>query len=260
MELQFAANLSILYPEKPVLERFAAAADNGFTRAELWWAYQHPAAVLREQLEAHGLSLILFNLYPGDFASGDRGLTCDPARRDEFRRALDEGLETARELRCPRINVMVGLRRDDLPREAQRACLNENLRWAAPRARDAGVTLLIEALNPRDMPGWYLTSSLEAYAILEDVNEPNVKFEYDFYHIQILEGNLTRNFLDHLGQIGHVQVADVPGRHQPGTGEINYPFVLRTIEDSTYDGCIGLEYVPLGMTEESFAWLPRGRG
>jgi hydroxypyruvate isomerase len=165
-------------------------------------------------------------------------------------------LTIADRLNCARINTMVGRTRGDLPREAQNACIIENLRWAAPRARDVGVTLLVEPLNTYDNPGFFLTTSREGFELLKEVEEPNVKLQFDFYHLQITEGDLTRNFLAHLAEIGHLQVADVPGRHEPGTGEINYPYVLSVIENSEYAGCVGLEYKPLGSTEESLAWLP----
>lgn len=255
--VRYSANISTLFTDKPFLDRFALAAAAGFTHVEFWFPYEYLLDRLRAELQTHDLRLVLFNLYPGDFAAGDRGLSCDPTRRDEFRRAIDSALEIARELECPFINVMVGLRRADLPRQIQRDCLVENLRFAAPQAREAGVTLLIEALNLGDMPNWFLTSSSEAWTILRDVDEPNVKFIFDFYHLQITEGNLTRNFMAHLGEIGHVQIADVPGRHQPGTGEINYPFVLQVIADSGYRGFVGLEYIPSGTTDESLVWLPR---
>jgi hydroxypyruvate isomerase len=257
--IRYCANISILFPDKPFLDRFALAAAAGFSHVEFWFPYEYPVDRLRAELQSHGLRLVLFNLSPGDFAAGDRGLLCDPARRDDFRRALDSALGIARELECSRINVMVGLRRADLPREEQRECIVENLRRAAPQAREAGVILLIEALNHGDMPHWFLTTSSEAWTILRDVGEPNVKFEFDFYHLQLTEGNLTQNFLAHLGEIGHVQIADVPGRHQPGSGEINYPFILQVIANSGYRGFVGLEYKPSGSTEESLAWLPRNK-
>jgi len=253
----YAANLSTLFTEVPFLDRFSRASAAGFSSVEFWFPHEYPMPTLRAQLKFNGLQLVLFNLRPGEFAAGDRGLLCDPTRRDEFRRTMDEGLHTARELGCALIHAMVGKTRPDLPRAAQYSCIIENLRWAAPNARDAGVTLLIEALNPYDNPGIFLMTSREAYNIVKDVGQPNVKFQFDFYHLQITEGDLTRNFLDHLSDIGHVQIADVPGRHEPGTGEINYPFVLNAIENSGYTGFVGLEYIPSSTTDESLQWLPR---
>jgi hydroxypyruvate isomerase len=255
--IRYSANISTLFSDKPFLDRFGLAAAAGFTHVEFWFPYEYPVDRVRAELQTHGLQLELFNLSPGDFAAGDRGLLCDPARRDEFCPALDGALKIAQELECPRVNVMVGLRRADLSREEQRGCIVQNLRWAAARAREAGVTLLIEALNQGDMPDCFLTTSSEAWTILRDVGEPNVKFMFDFYHLQITEGNLTQNFVGHVDEIGHVQIADVPGRHEPGTGEINYPFILQVIASAGYQGFVGLEYKPSGTTESSFGWLPR---
>ena len=257
MRVRYVANLSTLFTEAPFLDRFSRAAAAGFTHVEFWFAHEYPTPTLRAQLRSNDLHLVLFNLKPGDFAAGDRGLLCDPVRRDEFRRAMDEGLEIACQLDCALIHTMVGRTREDLARTVQYACIVENLQWAAPRARDAGVILLIEALNWHDNPGFFLTTSREAYSIVKDVRQPNVKFQFDFYHLQITEGDLTRNFLAHLADIGHVQIADVPGRHEPGTGEVNYAFVLNTIENSGYAGFVGLEYKPFGSTDESLKWLPR---
>ncbi len=257
MPIRYAVNVSILFTESPFLDRFGLAAAAGFSRVELWFPYEFETAVLQQALISNSLSLALFNLHPGDFAGGDRGLLCDPARRDEFHRAMDAALEIAGQLDCHQINTMVGRTIDGLERTAQTACLVENLQWAAPRARQAGVTLLIEPLNPYDQPGFFLTTSREAYTVLKAVGGPNVKLQFDFYHLQITEGNLTRNFLEHLDQIGHVQIADVPGRHEPGTGEINYPFILKAIEQSSYGGLVSLEYTPLGSTDSALAWLPR---
>jgi hydroxypyruvate isomerase len=170
---------------------------------------------------------------------------------------LTRSLEYAETLNCPRLHAIVGNLPEGLAREAARASLVENLRYAAPLAAKAGVMLTIEAVNAGDFPFFYLRRSNEAFAILKEVDRPNVKFQFDFYHLQISEGNLTQTFRAHVGEIGHVQIADVPGRHQPGTGEINYPFVLHAIEDSGYEGFVGLEYIPHGHTDEALAWLPR---
>jgi len=257
VSIHYAVNLSILFGEAAFLERFSLAAAAGFTAVEFWFPYEYPIERLSAELRRSDLQLVLFNLKPGNFAAGDRGLLCDPDRREEFRSAVTDALTIASRLDCARINTMIVRIRPDLPREAQRACLVENLKWAAPRARDAGVTLLIEPLNDYDNPGYFLTTSREGYAILKDVAESNLKLQFDLYHLQITEGDLSRNFLGHLADIGHVQIADVPGRHEPGTGEINYAHVLRLIENSGYRGFVSLEYKPLRSTEESLIWLPR---
>lgn len=257
MRLRYAANLSTLFAEVPFLDRFSRASAAGFTHVEFWFPHEYPIPMLRDELRSNDLRLVLFNLKPGDFAAGDRGLLCDITRRDEFRRLLNEGLEIAHQLDCGLIHTMVGKTRQDSTRAEQYACLVENLQWAAPRAGAAGVTLLVEALNLYDNPGYFLTTSREAYCIVRDVGQPNVKFQFDFYHLQIGEGDLTRNFLTHLPEIGHVQFADVPGRHEPGTGEVNYAYVQTIIEKSTYAGFVGLEFNPLGSTDDSLKWLPR---
>jgi hydroxypyruvate isomerase len=257
MALRYTANLTFLFGEVPFEKRIRAAATAGFTHVECMFPYAWSAQFLRDELDATGLRMELFNMYPGDFTAGDRGLLVDPQRRDEFRSGLMHSLEYAQTLACPRLHAMVGNVPEGVAWDPARACLVENLRYAAPLAAQAGVTLTIEALNAIDFPFFFLRRSAEAFAVLKEVDQPNVKFQFDFYHLQISEGNLTQTFRAHLGEIGHVQIADVPGRHQPGTGEINYPFVLRSIEESGYAGFVGLEYIPQGHTDEALAWLPR---
>jgi hydroxypyruvate isomerase len=258
MTLRYTANLSMLFTELPFEERFASAATAGFRHVEFMFPYAYDAASLRSRSTDNNLSVELFNLPPGDFAAGDRGLLADAARRDEFHRALDQALEYAAALKCPRLHAMLGNRPEGMSEEATRAAVVANLAYAAPLAASAGITLTIEALNPLDFPRFCLRHSADAFAILAEVGQPNVKFQFDCYHLQIAEGNLTHTFRNHLAEIGHVQIADVPGRHEPGSGEINYNFVLRTIGESGYEGFVGLEYIPSRSTEESLAWLPRG--
>ncbi|MBI3941811.1 MAG: TIM barrel protein [Chloroflexi bacterium] len=256
MPIRYAANLSLLFSELPFLDRFAAAAAAGFSHVEFQFPYAYPPDRLQAVLADNHLQCVLFNLSPGDWDAGERGLLCDPAHRDRFRRALDQALSYAQILDCPRLHAIVGNLAPHLPSGLAHATLVENLQYAAPRAASAGVTLTIEALNPIDNPHFFLTTSHLALTILHDVAAPNVKFQFDFYHLQITQGNLTRNFQACLPHIGHIQIADVPGRHQPGTGEINYPFVLQTIADSAYDGFVGLEYKPSGSTIDALQWLP----
>jgi hydroxypyruvate isomerase len=257
MALRYTANLTFLFVEVPFEARIRAAAAAGFKHVECMFPYAWSAQFLRGELDSAGLRMELFNLFPGDFAAGDRGLLVDPRRRDEFHGALGRTLDYAHELNCPRVHAMVGNLPEGLERAAARTSLIENLRYAAPLAAQAGVTLTIEALNAGDFPHFFLHRSAEAFAILKEVDQPNVKFQFDFYHLQISEGNLSQTFRAHVAEIGHVQIADVPGRHQPGTGEINYPFVLRAIEETAYDDFVGLEYIPHGHTDEALAWLPR---
>ncbi len=257
MSLCFSANLTFLFVEVPFEKRIEAAAAAGFKHVECMFPYGWSARFMREELDRFGLKMELMNLYPGDYAAGDRGLLIDPERRDEFHSALAQSLEYAHTLDCPRMHAMAGNMREGLSRDAARASLIENLRHAAPLAAQAGVMLTIEALNTGDFPRFFLHHSAETFALLEEVAQPNVKFQFDFYHLQIGEGNLTQTFRAHAREIGHVQIADVPGRHQPGTGEINYPFVLRAIEETGYEGFVGLEYVSQGRTDEALAWLQR---
>ncbi|MSP11860.1 MAG: hydroxypyruvate isomerase [Chloroflexi bacterium] len=256
MPIRYAANLSLLFPELPFLDRFAAAAAAGFTHVEFQFPYSYPPDLLHAAIASNNLQVVLFNLYSGDWEAGERGLLCDPAHRDHFRRALDQALSYAQTLACPRLHAIAGNLAPHLSAALAHTTLVENLQYAAPVAAAAGITITIEALNPIDNPNFFLTTSRQALAILRDVAAPNVKFQFDFYHLQITEGNLTQNFRTCLPHIGHLQIADVPGRHQPGTGEINYPFVLQTIADSAYDGFVGLEYKPSGATVDALQWLP----
>jgi hydroxypyruvate isomerase len=256
MSLQFAPNLSMLYTEVPFLERFAKAAAAGFTVVEFLFPYEFSAAAIKRQLDDLGLGLALFNINPGDFARGERGSLSHPTRRDDFRRSLDEALAYARHLGSPRLHTMVGNRLPELDTAAQLACAVENLTWAAPLAADAGVTLLIEPLNATDMPTYFVHSTAEAMQIVKGVDHPNVKLQYDVYHAQMTEGNLIATMTRLFPHIGHIQISDVPGRHQPGTGEINYPAIFAALERLAYSGPIGLEYRPDGETNASLAWLP----
>jgi hydroxypyruvate isomerase len=258
MPIRYSANLSFLFTELPFEERFTAAAGAGFSFVECMYPYELDAAALRARLQETGLQMVLFSMWPGEFAAGDRGLLTDPRRRDEFRRGLDLTLQYAQTLDCQRVHAIVGNQPAGISYEVARACLVENLREAAGPAAQIGLMLTIEPLNVFDFPQFFLRRTEEAVQILRDVDRPNVKLQFDCYHVQITQGNLTDSFMAHLPDIGHVQIADVPGRHEPGTGEISYPFVLRTIGESPYNGYVGLEYRPTTNTEDSLAWLPRG--
>jgi len=259
MPLRFAPNLTMLYTEVPFLERFARAAAAGFSAVEFLFPYEFGAAAIGQRLADQGLHAVLFNINPGDFARGERGCMNNPARQAAFRHSLEEALTYAAHFGCPRIHTMVGNHLPDLAVEAQRACAVENLLWAAPLAADAGVTLLIEPLNATDMPTYFVHSTADAMQIINAVNHPQVKLQYDLYHAQMTEGNLINTLTARLADIGHIQISDVPGRHQPGTGEINYPAIFAALERLGYDGYIGLEYRPDGETDASLAWLPRER-
>jgi len=215
------------------------------------------AADLAVRANDAGVRMVLFSMPPGDWAAGDRGLLTDPRRRDEFRRGLDTALDYAVALRCPTVHAVVGNLPPGIEHAQARDTVVGNLRVGGPVAAEAGVTLTIEPLNASDYPQFFLRRAADAISILRDVALPNVKFQFDCYHQQMSEGNLVRSFQALLPDIGHVQIADAPGRSEPGTGEINYPFVLQAIAASGYDGFVGLEYRPTGSTEASLSWLPK---
>jgi hydroxypyruvate isomerase len=252
---RFSANLTMLFTEQPFLERFGAAARAGFRAVEFVSPYAHPPGVLADLLRAHALEVSVFNLPPGDWDRGDRGLACDPRRTHEFRDGLGRAVEYARALRCDRVHCMAGLRPPGPSDEEVRATYVANLRLAAEELGRHGLTVLVEVINPRDMPGYWLTSSRQAFETMRDVGAPNVKFQYDAYHLQLVEGDLAGTLDRHLPDIGHVQIADAPGRHEPGTGEIDFPFLLRHLDELGYRGWVGCEYRPLGTTAAGLGWL-----
>lgn len=256
MALQFAPNLSMLYPEVPFLDRFARAAAAGFTAVEFLFPYEFGHAPIRQRLRDLGLQVVLFNISPGNFAEGERGYCNHPAQRDRFRRTFDQALDYAAELGSPRIHVMIGNTVEGMARAEQLACVVENLTWAAPQAAAAQVTLCVEPLNATDQPRYFVHNSTQGMEIIQAVNQPNVRLQFDFYHMQMSEGNLSNTFTRLQPFVGHVQISDAPGRHQPGTGEINYATIFALLERLQYTGPIGLEYRPAGETDESLAWLP----
>lgn len=255
--MRYAANLTMLWNEVPFLERFERAAAGGFRAVEFLFAHDVDQAAVARELERHGLELVLFDPEAGDFRAGDRGYLCDPRRREHLQKTIDDAIATARRLGCHRLNVLAGNRVDGVPDAEMRRTMVENLRAAAPRAQAAGITLLIEALNTWESPRYVLDRSRLGLELVREVGESNVRFQYDCYHLQRMEGQLIDGLTANLEWIGHVQIADVPGRHEPGTGEINYPNVLGALEAAGYGGYVGLEYRPSGATEASLAWLPR---
>lgn len=255
--LRYAANLTFLFNEVPFLERFERAAAAGFRAVEFLFAHNVDQDAVARELERHGLVLVLFDPEGGDFAAGDRGYLCDPGRRDHTLKTVEDAIATARRLGCRRLNVLAGNRVDGAPEAVMRRTAVETLKAAAPGARAAGITLLIEALNTWESPRYFLDRSRLGLEIVQEVGEPNVRFQYDAYHMQRMEGQLIETLTKHLEWIGHVQIADVPGRHEPGTGEINYANVLGALEARGYEGYVGLEYRPSGKTDDSLVWLPR---
>ncbi|MBK8889181.1 MAG: hydroxypyruvate isomerase [Dechloromonas sp.] len=255
---KFAANLSLLFTDVPFCERFARATAAGFTGVEYLFPYEYPASDIADWLRANDLEQVLFNLSAGDWAAGERGLACLPHRQGEFAESVEQALGYAVALDCRRLHCMAGLR----PAGASEAELTEafvaNLRFAADRLATVGVTVMIEPINSRvDMPGYWLDDVAKGFRLLEAVDRSNVKLQYDIYHAQIIAGDLARTLEANIHRIGHVQIADNPGRHEPGSGEINYPFVFGLLDRLGYDGWVGCEYKPLTTTEAGLGWLPK---
>ncbi len=256
---RFAANLSMMYTEHAFLDRFAAAAADGFVAVEYLFPYEWPAATLAAKLAEHGLQQVLFNAPPGDFAGGERGTASLAGREDEFRRGVDRALEYAAALRCPRVHVMAGLAASEASRDAQRARYREGLAWAARRAASAGVEVLIEPINTRDIPGYLLNRQDDAHALVAAIGAPNLKVQMDLYHCQIVEGDVATKLREYLpsGRVGHLQIAGVPERHEPDVGELNYDYLFDVIDALGYPGWIGCEYRPAAATSSGLGWLRR---
>jgi len=252
---KFNANLTMMFTEVDFLNRFELAAKAGFKAVEFLFPYEFPKETLAEKLKANKLEQVLFNLPPGNFAAGERGLACIPGREVDFLNSVQTGIEYAKALDCHRLNCFTGIVPKDVQPEKVRQILVANLRYAAELLEKENILMLVEPLNIFDMPGMYLNRTLPALELLKEVGSSNLKLQYDFYHMQIMEGNLTKTFRDNLKSIGHVQLADVPGRHEPGTGEINYTNLFKFVDEAGYDGWIGCEYRPLGKTEEGLGWI-----
>jgi hydroxypyruvate isomerase len=249
--LRFAANLGMLFGDVEFLDRFAEAADAGFSGVEYPVPYAYPKEQLAALLDRHRLTQVLFNLPAGDATRDERGIACHPDRQREFQDGVGLAIEYARALRCAQVNCLAGLQ-PNISDDLARATLIDNLRFAAHELDKAGVRLLIEAINTRDMPRFFLSRSAQARALLDAVGSDNLWLQYDVYHMQ---GDLTPTIRALLPRIAHFQIADNPGRHEPGTGEIHFPFLLREIERLGYAGWIGCEYRPRGTTREGLGWL-----
>jgi hydroxypyruvate isomerase len=253
--LKFSANLSFLYPDKPFLERFAAAAADGFPAVEYLGPYADPKEKVAETLATNGLKQALFNTPSGDWAGGERGLGSLPDRVEEFRRGVASAIDYAGALGCPKVNVLAGIAKPGADLAAHEATFVDNLKYAAPRFADAGVKLVIEPINTRDIPGFFLTTTRHAERILDRVGHPNLYIQYDVYHMQIMQGDLVPTYERLRDRIAHIQVADNPGRNEPGTGEINYRFVFAALDRLGYDGYVGCEYKPKAGTSEGLGWM-----
>jgi len=257
---RFAANLSMLFTEVPFMERFALARAAGFAGVEYLFPYEWPEQELRQALQDNNLTQVLFNLPPGDWAAGERGIACLPDRVEEFRAGVEQALAYATALDCRRLNCLAGLKPAELDEELAWQTLSDNVSWAAGRLADSGITLCLEAINSRvDMPGFVLDTSARVMSLIEAIDADNIRLQYDLYHMQIMEGDLIRTMECLLPWIGHIQFADNPGRHEPGTGEINFANVFAAIDSLDYDGWVSAEYRPSGVTGDSLDWL-KGRG
>ena len=258
---RFAANLSMMYAELPFLERFGAAAADGFTAVEFLFPYEWPAATLAALLAEHRLQQVLFNAWPGDFARGERGIGGLPGREAEFRSGFERALDYAAALGCPRVHVMAGLVPAGGARADMRPTYLANLAWAAGRAAEANVDVLIEPINTRDIPGYFLNRQDEAHAVIAEVGSPRLKVQMDLYHCQIVEGDVAMKLRSYLptGRVGHLQIAGVPLRHEPDEGEVHYPYLFDVIDELGYDGWIGCEYRPAAATSAGLGWLRRAR-
>lgn len=254
--LIFTPNVSWLYPELPFKERPAAVAHAGFRAIEFGFPSHADLDALQEAVEDYGLQIVLFNQDVPVWDRANRGYLVDPARRDEFRRKLDDALQIARRLSVMKIMLPAGVELAGMSRQEQRECMLENLQYAAPLAADAGVLLTIEALNPKDNPGIFLTTSREGVEIVKMVDHPNIRFQFDTYHIQMVEGDVVQKLSENSTWVGHVQFADYPGRHEPGSGGIDFDAIINTLENSDVQQFVGLEYIPQATGAETFNWVP----
>lgn len=254
---KFAANLSMLFTEAPLLERFERAARAGFTAVEIQFPYDTPAEQLQQALFRNRLALVLHNLPAGDWDAGERGIACLPDRIDEFREGVALGIEYASALGVGQLNCLAGKAPIGASDDVLRRTFVGNLKFAAAELKKAGLKLLIEPINTFDIPGFFLSRTAQAVAILDEVGADNAYLQYDIYHAQRMEGELAATVQKHLARIAHIQLADNPGRHEPGTGEIHYPFLFAHLDRIGYRGWIGCEYKPAGKTEDGLAWRQR---
>ena len=251
---KLAANLSMMYQEHPFLDRFAAAARDGFKAVEFLFPYDFPAADVKARLGDAGLVLALFNAPPGDWGAGERGLSSLPGREEEFRRGVATALDYARALGNQRLHVMAGLIQPGEDRTRHRAVYLANLAYAAKQAASLGITVVIDPINTRDIPGFFLNRQDEAHAVCAEVGAPNLKVQFDLYHCQIVEGDLAMKLRKYMAGTGHIQIAGVPERHEPDVGEINYPDLFGVMDELGYDGWVGCEYRPRGETSAGLGW------
>lgn len=252
---KFAANLSMMFTELPFLDRFKAAADEGFKGVEFLFPYEHSAEVIATTAKSAGVEIVLFNMPPGDWSHGERGITCLPGREEEYRAGVDKALAYALHLRTPLLHSMIGIAPPGSDPEACRATLIENLKYAAAKLAPHSITLLIEAINTRDTPGFFISTQAGSCSIVEAVGAPNLKMQMDLYHMQIMEGDLAVKLKKYAPWCGHVQIAGCPERNEPDTGEVRYEHLYRVLDQLGYNGWVGCEYRPAGRTVDGLGWF-----
>ncbi|KAA1302051.1 MAG: hydroxypyruvate isomerase [SAR202 cluster bacterium] len=253
----FAANLSMMFNEVDFTERFKAAADTGFKAVEYLFPYDYSKEQLVNLLGENDLLQVLHNLPAGDWNAGERGIACHPDRINEFREGVGLAAEYASALGCPQVNCLAGIKPASVSEQTAQDTFIANLRYAAPIMEEAGVKLIIESINTIDIPGFFLNRTNQATELINLVSSDNLYLQHDIYHMQIMEGDLARTIESNLHLISHMQLADNPGRHEPGTGEINYEYLFDFIDGLGYQGWIGCEYVPAGSTVDGLDWIAR---
>lgn len=252
---RFSANLSMLFKEQHFLDRINSAGKAGFNGVEYISPYEFSAPAIKQRLDDHGLTQVLFNLPLGDWASGDRGITCHPGRVNEYKEGVDKAIEYALALNCKQCNSLAGIIPTGVSDEQAHDTLVSNLCYAAKKFSAANIKLLTEGINTFDMPGFFLNNTAQAISVIRQVDAPNLYYQYDIYHMQRMEGELAATIAANLPRIAHFQIADNPGRHEPGSGEINYRFLLDFIDKLGYEGWVGAEYNPITTTEEGLSWM-----
>lgn len=258
--MRWAANLSMLFTELPMERRFAAAAAVGFRAAEIQFPYELPIAEIRRRLVENDLAIVLHNLPAGDWVAGERGIACLPDRVGAFRDGVERAIDYAGALGCPRLNCLAGVLPAGVDPADARAVLRDNVGYAAERLSGAGITLQVEAINTFDVPGFMVDGSAAARELRNAVAHPNLQFQFDAYHLQRMEGDLAASLAANRDWIGHVQIADAPGRHEPGTGDIDFPAFFEALRDMGYAGWVGCEYVPRTETVAGLGWMERVTG
>lgn len=253
--LKFAANLTTLFNEYTFEDRFEQAAIAGFSAVEYLFPYEYDADLLAQKLEQYNLKQVLFNMYPGDWNAGERGCAAIPGKEDEFKRTVELALLYARKLDCKCIHAMSGVVDDEFTYDEHVQTFVKNIRYAADKFSELGITLVIEPLNPNDMPGYFVSSQREAAELIKLVERDNVKIQFDFYHAQIVDGDICNLIKDLFDHIGHIQIASNPDRHEPDSGELNYPFIFAKLNQLGYQGWIGCEYVPQHDTHSGLTWV-----